>query len=545
MRQWDIDAGVNALQRDDIITNQFNILIPGQRQGMSLSDSFYSKNADLSRSMNHGVNSIRNKIVGSLQNYPSYTGEVLEKVPSLSLNSSGSLKNVSDKVFSQSSSGINSGDVFTGSLNTSHSSYLPQLKEVFKYKQGTPQFLGYKPMNTMGFLSDYGYSHKDVVKYLNTEIDAQVNRKIIPENIQRPYVKGEHVLLPHYGIKQFKDGGELEKYNDGGPAQENYNDYSVSAPEGFQGDGYSNVGRDYSPAWGGQFAMGGSLPGSVGFMYARTNDPAPSNGKYAKKTKASAQDGKVVANNTRVTQPMVAPLKKSNNLDNFKSWWPWLSNLASGGSGRKEETPEYGKLTDLYRYYGGEPLKYNVIEKSQYKPSLAKDPNTNYISINDTNFLKEVVGAYNRASDGNLKSSTHGKEFKYSNKDTYSVSGYNNRKEAWALGHYNVSKGKDEKGEYISYYDKFDATPGKGENLWEKIGIVKPFEIYGRVYIDPKTGKPKLQNGGEMKYYQEGLDFKPKTISRDGSQLVKLDQLTNFTNYNKPTVGGWLDKYEG
>ena len=370
MRQWDIDAGVNAPQRDDIIrnissdydidiiTNQFNPipeeliintgftrrgnrLIPGQRQGMSLSDSFYSKNADLSRSMNHGVNSIRNKIVGSLQNYPSYTGEVLEKVPSLSLNSSGSLKNVSDKVFSQSSSGINSGDVFTGSLNTSHSSYLPQLKEVFKYKQGTPQFLGYKPMNTMGFLSDYGYSHKDVAKYLNTEIDAQVNRKIIPENIQRPYVKGEHVLLPHYGIKQFKDGGELEKYNDGGPVQENYNDYSVSAGPGFEGDGTFNKGRNYSPAWGGQFAMGGSMPGAVGFTYARTNDPAPSNGKYAKKTKASAQ------------------------------------------------------------------------------------------------------------------------------------------------------------------------------------------------------------NGTEMRYYQEGLDFKPKSISRDGSQLVKLDQLTNFTNYNKPTVGGWLDKYEG
>lgn len=39
-------------------------------------------------------------------------------------------------------------------------------------------------------------------------------------------------------------------------------------------------------------AMGGALPGAVGFMYARTQDPAPSNGPYAKKTKASAQDGK-------------------------------------------------------------------------------------------------------------------------------------------------------------------------------------------------------------------------------------------------------------
>jgi len=39
------------------------------------------------------------------------------------------------------------------------------------------------------------------------------------------------------------------------------------------------------------YAMGGSLPGSVGFMYARTQSPAPSNGPYAKKTKASAQNG--------------------------------------------------------------------------------------------------------------------------------------------------------------------------------------------------------------------------------------------------------------
>jgi hypothetical protein len=40
-----------------------------------------------------------------------------------------------------------------------------------------------------------------------------------------------------------------------------------------------------------KFQMGGSIPGSVGFTYARTNDPAPSNGPYAKKTMASAQNG--------------------------------------------------------------------------------------------------------------------------------------------------------------------------------------------------------------------------------------------------------------
>lgn len=133
--------------------------------------------------------------------------------------------------------------------------------------------------------------------------------------------------------------------------------------------------------------------------------------------------------------------------------------------------------------------------------------------------------------------------------------------------------------------------------------------------------KVNFENGGSMKYYQQGLDFKPKTISQDGSDIPvdpmgywnpenvgnpviipsniitmegvdqpllgisdegdvqymepgedyefegkyvteypvakkgisvnmadqnpnqKLDQLLNFTNYNKPTKGGWLDKY--
>jgi hypothetical protein len=81
-----------------------------------------------------------------------------------------------------------------------------------------------------------------------------------------------------------KNGGWLD----------NYNDSEVSLPEGYVGEGYNTKGRDYSPAWGGQFQMGGSIPGAVGFTYARTNDPAPSNGPYAKKTKASAQKGKTI-----------------------------------------------------------------------------------------------------------------------------------------------------------------------------------------------------------------------------------------------------------
>lgn len=174
----------------------------------------------------------QDKLLNYISEHPYYKERnVLQNVPSLSLEGSGSLKNVSDKVASRSTANIKSGDVFTGSLSTSHSSYLPQLKQVFKYKEGQPQFLGYQPMNSMGYLSNYNYSADDIAKYLNTEIDEQIKRGVIPGNIQRPYIKQvqstrgqtlipnstrnnnkykKTILLPHYGIKQFEEGGFID-----------------------------------------------------------------------------------------------------------------------------------------------------------------------------------------------------------------------------------------------------------------------------------------------------------------------------------------------
>jgi len=51
-----------------------------------------------------------------------------------------------------------------------------------------------------------------------------------------------------------------------------------------------------------EFAMGGGIPGAVGFTYARTAGSAPANGKYTKKTKASAQDGGLFSTNTQAAQ---------------------------------------------------------------------------------------------------------------------------------------------------------------------------------------------------------------------------------------------------
>ena len=93
-------------------------------------------------------------------------------------------------------------------------------------------------------------------------------------------------------LDQYEQGGLVlkKKTKDNYGTKPNVNDVKVSAGPNFVGEGYTAYNWK-SPAWGGQFQMGGSLPGSVGFMYARTQNPAPSNGKYAKKTQASAQNG--------------------------------------------------------------------------------------------------------------------------------------------------------------------------------------------------------------------------------------------------------------
>jgi hypothetical protein len=57
----------------------------------------------------------------------------------------------------------------------------------------------------------------------------------------------------------------LEKYSNGDIVQQNYNDVSVSLPEGFVGMGYNTKGRNYSPAWGGQFEEGGVIKDDMGY----------------------------------------------------------------------------------------------------------------------------------------------------------------------------------------------------------------------------------------------------------------------------------------
>lgn len=171
-----------------------------------------------------------------------------------------------------------------------------------------------------------------------------------------------------------KNGGWLDNYGE----QENYNDFKVSAPEGFVGEGYSNVGRNYSPAWGGQFQMGGVLPGAAGHMYARIG--APSNGPYAKKTKASAKDGKVIKDDMgQWAHPGEITEINSNNITMEGVPYDVLGISDIGDVKLMKPGKNYkfkGKKVTEY------PMAKNGINNLDAKPLVKLDQLTNFTNYN-------------------------------------------------------------------------------------------------------------------------------------------------------------------
>lgn len=245
------------------------------------------------------------------------------------------------------------------------------------------------------------------------------------------------------GTKPYKaeSGGWLDKYD------------APKAQNGIEGTmgGLTDKGFNYNGAWGGpsmqtggniqpamagavqtvpmaqlgdsvkpitmQLAMGGSIPGAVGFTYARTVGAAPSNGPYAKKTKASAQDGAMM----RYYQ---------QGLD-FKP-----KTISQDGS----EIP-----VDPDGYWNPENVGNPVIIPSNIITMEGVDQPL--IGISDT---------------GDVQYMEPGEDYEF-------------------------------EGEYVTEY-------------------------------------PVAKKGISVN-------------NADAQPIKKLDQLLNFTNYNKPTKGGWLDKY--
>jgi hypothetical protein len=218
--------------------------------------------------------------------------------------------------------------------------------------------------------------------------------------------------------KQRKFFGAMSNMNEGGWL-DNYNDSEASAPEGMKGDGFSNVGRNYSPAWGGQFQMGGyvypvnyvpqaqggmSLPGATGHMYARYEQGGlvpgdvgfsyprtgeiPSNGPYAKKTIASAQNGKEMQYYQNGLDYQPKSISKNGS---------WLSKYDEGGiiKDNRGQWDHPGEITEINSNdITMEGVPYDVLGVSDTGDTKLMKPGKNY------KFKGKKVTEYPMAQNG-------------------------------------------------------------------------------------------------------------------------------------------------
>jgi hypothetical protein len=86
------------------------------------------------------------------------------------------------------------------------------------------------------------------------------------------------------------------------------------------------------------------------------------------------------------------------------------------------------------------------------------------------------------------------------------------------------------------------AHPGE---ITEISGNTMATHGYGDIplYVVPDVGEPRMvQANTGTQTFPGATKFTEYPMAKNGS-LVELNQLTNFTNYNTPQPGGWLDKY--
>ncbi len=214
---------------------------------------------------------------------------------------------------------------------------------------------------------------------------------------------------------------------------------------------------------------------------------------------------------------------KTISWDNFENARMFGLNPERGRYVKK--AADEGFLCYLYP----EKCGTEIFTKSNFKPTSSKNPDSEYKSFaNDDDVWDDVIN-YN-IIDG-LK--TNG------NFQLESLAGGS------TLGHYTLSKGYDKKRKlpYISYYDKYDLDKIPGMDSV----IGNPFEIYGRMYYDPKTKErlfpdqkklPKKKDGGEsddVAIYSTILDGIGAPVTDENLKFLKAwRQAEGGTAANNP-----------
>lgn len=358
-----------------------------------------------------------------------------------------------------------------------------------------------------------------------------------------------------------RNGGWLDSYEDGGTMQEhqeNYNDNSVSLPEGYVGEGYDTTGRNYSPAWGGQFQMGGSVYPVNYVPKAQDGDiipsdlPDPINGvTYDPEGERTYYDDRLdrivltpssnfsprqsvinhekfhkyqfdnLGSNYEIVNEGAVPLfKKPSMVSTDEEYYKFHNRK---GREIEEDIKDVKSNYPQFKFVPGEIMYDRLIDREQYSnPYTLEGEAQDYEnSLKDFAMGGSIPGAvgfsYARTNDPAPSNGPYAKKTMASAKSGKVI--------------------KDDMGQWNH--------PGEiteiGSNQITMEGV--PYDVLGI----SDTGDTKLMKPGKN-YKFKGKKVTEYPMAKNGLRqeqkgLVNLDQLTNFTNYNTKQPGGWLDKY--
>jgi hypothetical protein len=251
------------------------------------------------------------------------------------------------------------------------------------------------------------------------------------------------------------------------------------------------------------FAMGGSIPGAVGFSYVRTKG-IPSNGPYAKKTLASAQNGVDMYEN-----PMLA--RRVDNPNVNRSYYDPRLNTMNIGT-------DYDAWKDEYtgEQLTGDDLKYHqdkLLAHENYHAIQHSQDRDNYDIAHDTD---NAQWAQMQKRPEVMSTDAVWNNF-YNRSDSENQQDYQEM-----INSYPESRILNQNLLFDKVLDR-----QRYDNPANLEGEAKFYEDTG-VDISKQQSEISLnpirfQNGGEMRYYQHGLDWKPKGME-NGGWLSKYDE---------------------
>ena len=387
----------------------------------------------------------------------------------------------------------------------------------------------------------------------------------------------------------------------------NYNDSKISLPKGFVGQGYDISGRNYSPAWEGQFQSGGNIESK--WEYSNTN------GKLI--PQSQLKDSELGYLKDWLSSPMAKKIALKREGESG------LNNLDIRLERLSDSNLEISTAEDLlksansYTRRRGEKFNNKDLQGTSYT-----SPSTKYGNIVTRRMAPENVilheGAHQSTSGNNLLlkndiedilSRVRDDSGSYLSNPTEVHARLNvlrkELKDSGVVDPFKTPVSKEHLNKFLNNYKKpgenndkplLEANSGELLNtlnsqddaVWLLNNIVSnqnnnliPIAENGKIikdnngYWNPSNwGKvveidsnditmkgvdqPLLgiSDEGDIQYMEPNKDYKFKgkkvrefPIARNGinnldeNSLQQLDQLTNFTNYNKLSNGGWLDKF--